>query len=180
MFVPKYSIDNIPTLVQIMALRRSGDMPLSEPMMVSLLTHICVSRLSRQLIVVTPYGVVSSSIQLMVLVGTKPLLELMATSFDWFPRDKLKRKLNQNTKTTFCSGKLFCKRMFNWIPFLVTLQWAKKYIGHHATSQCLGSVKCNHVKYWWLVIFFIPVSLNSLVKQWTHSCCTATWIFHEN
>ena len=44
MFVPKNSIDNIPTLVQIMAWRRPGDKPLSEPMLVSLLTHICVTR----------------------------------------------------------------------------------------------------------------------------------------
>ena len=31
-FVPKVWIDNIPTLVQIMAWRRIGDKPLSEPM----------------------------------------------------------------------------------------------------------------------------------------------------
>ena len=37
-------INNIPALVQIMAWRRPGDKPLSEPMMVSLLTHICVTR----------------------------------------------------------------------------------------------------------------------------------------
>ena len=43
-FVPKGPINKIPTLVQIMAWRRSGDKPLSEPMMVSLLTHICVAR----------------------------------------------------------------------------------------------------------------------------------------
>ena len=43
-FVPKGPINNIPSLVQIMAWRRSGDKPLSEPMMVSLLTHICVTR----------------------------------------------------------------------------------------------------------------------------------------
>ena len=43
-FVPKGPINNIPALVQIMAWRRSGDKPLSEPMMDSLLTHICVSR----------------------------------------------------------------------------------------------------------------------------------------
>ena len=43
-FVPKGPINNIPALVQIMAWRRSGDKPLSEPMMVSLLTHICVTR----------------------------------------------------------------------------------------------------------------------------------------
>ena len=33
-FVPKGPIDNIPALVQIMAWRRPGDKPLSEPMMV--------------------------------------------------------------------------------------------------------------------------------------------------
>ena len=43
-FVPKVRINNIPAMVQIMAWRRPGDKPLSEPMMVSLLTHICVTR----------------------------------------------------------------------------------------------------------------------------------------
>ena len=43
-FVPKGPINNIPSLVQIMAWRRSGDKPLSEPMMVCLPTHICVTR----------------------------------------------------------------------------------------------------------------------------------------
>ena len=43
-FVPKVRINNIPSLVQIMAWRRPGDRPLSEPMMVSLLMHICVTR----------------------------------------------------------------------------------------------------------------------------------------
>ena len=43
-FVDKGSIDSIPALVQIMAWRRPGDKPLSEPIMVSLLMHICVTR----------------------------------------------------------------------------------------------------------------------------------------
>ena len=43
-FVPEVRINNIPALVQIMAWRRPGDKLLSEPMMVSLLTHICVTR----------------------------------------------------------------------------------------------------------------------------------------
>ena len=42
-FVPKGPINNIPALVHIMAWRRSGDKPLSESMMVSLPTHICVT-----------------------------------------------------------------------------------------------------------------------------------------
>ena len=43
-FVPKGSIENIPALVHIMAWRRLGDKPLSEPMKVSLLSHKCVTR----------------------------------------------------------------------------------------------------------------------------------------
>ena len=43
-YVPKGPINNIPALVQIMAWRRSGENPLSEPMMVGLPTHICVTR----------------------------------------------------------------------------------------------------------------------------------------
>ena len=43
-FVPEGPINNNPALVQIMAWHRSGDKPLSEPMMFSLLTHICVTR----------------------------------------------------------------------------------------------------------------------------------------
>ena len=43
-FVPEVRINNIPVLVQIMAWCRPGDKPLSEPMMLSLLRHICITR----------------------------------------------------------------------------------------------------------------------------------------
>ena len=43
-FVQKGPINNIPALIQIMAWRQPGDKPLSEAMMVNLLTHICISR----------------------------------------------------------------------------------------------------------------------------------------
>ena len=43
-FVNRVRINNIPSLVQIMTWRRPGDKPLSEPIMVSLLMHICVTR----------------------------------------------------------------------------------------------------------------------------------------
>ena len=42
-FVPNGLINNISSLVLIMAWRRPGDKPLSEPMMVRLPTHICVT-----------------------------------------------------------------------------------------------------------------------------------------
>ena len=41
-FVPWGTINNIWALVQIMAWRRPSDKPLSEPMMVRLMTHICI------------------------------------------------------------------------------------------------------------------------------------------
>ena len=43
-FVAKGPINDIPTFVQIMAWRRQGDKPLSESMLVSLMTHICVTQ----------------------------------------------------------------------------------------------------------------------------------------
>ena len=43
-FIIKGPVNNIPALVQIMAWRRPGDKPLSEPIVVSLPTHICVTR----------------------------------------------------------------------------------------------------------------------------------------
>ena len=43
-FVPNGPINNITALVKIMAWRRPGDKPLSEPMMIRLPTPICVTR----------------------------------------------------------------------------------------------------------------------------------------
>ena len=54
-FVPKGQISNIPAMVQIMVWRRSGDKPLSEPMMVSLLMHIYASLSLNVLISRAPY-----------------------------------------------------------------------------------------------------------------------------
>ena len=42
--IPNGQINNIPALVRIMAWRRPGEKPLSEPMMFSLLMHICITR----------------------------------------------------------------------------------------------------------------------------------------
>ena len=45
--VPKGQINKIQALVQILPWRRPGDKPLSEPMVVSIPTHICVTRPQR-------------------------------------------------------------------------------------------------------------------------------------
>ena len=43
-FIPKCVIKYIQALVQIMAWRRPGDKPLSEPMVIILLVNICITR----------------------------------------------------------------------------------------------------------------------------------------
>ena len=43
-FVSKVQLNNIPTLFYILTWRPPGDKPFSEPVMASLLTHICVTR----------------------------------------------------------------------------------------------------------------------------------------
>ena len=43
-FLPKGPINNVPALIRIMAWRRPGAKPLSEPMIVRSVTHICVAR----------------------------------------------------------------------------------------------------------------------------------------
>ena len=43
-FVHKRPVDDKLALFQIMAWRRTGNKPLSDPMVISLLTHICVTR----------------------------------------------------------------------------------------------------------------------------------------
>ena len=91
-FVPKGPINNIPALVQITAWRRAGDKSLSEAMMVSLLTHICITRpqwvkglLNQSVILLTHLPLVpymrqwtgSALLQVMAcrLFGAKPLPE---------------------------------------------------------------------------------------------------------
>ena len=74
-FVPKHQINNILALVQIMAWRLPREKPLSEPMMVSLLTHICV---------IQPQWVnnIPALVQIMVwrCSGDKPLSQPMMVS----------------------------------------------------------------------------------------------------
>ena len=59
--VPEGRINNIPALVQIMAWCWQGDKPLSEPMMISLLTYIYASPGLNELThygLVMPYGII--------------------------------------------------------------------------------------------------------------------------
>ena len=64
-FVPWGPINDIPALVQIMAWRLPGDKPLSEPMLVSLLMHMCHSASMSSLIFVTKKVPASDNIRIL-------------------------------------------------------------------------------------------------------------------
>ena len=82
-FVPKVPINSIPALVQIMAWRRPGDKPLSEPMTISLLTHICVTR---------PQWVKSVIFQHMLWI--KFVSNSWEIAFRWIPQNTFDDKVN--------------------------------------------------------------------------------------
>ena len=86
-FFPKGWINNIPSLVQIMAWRLPGDKPLSESMMVRLQTHICVARpqwvkISLKLVQGHPINNIPEMVQIMAWCrsGNKPLHGIMMVS----------------------------------------------------------------------------------------------------
>ena len=56
-FIPKVPINNISALVQIMAWLQPDDKPLFEPMMVSLLTQICVTLLQWVKVIFNKYSI---------------------------------------------------------------------------------------------------------------------------
>ena len=67
-FVPKGSINNDPALFRIMAWRRPGDKPLSEPMMIRLPTHICQNDVATTFVAILPMvGSVTADAQRVML-----------------------------------------------------------------------------------------------------------------
>ena len=88
-FVPKGTINNIPALVQIMAWRHPGDKPLSEPMMVSLPTHIYVTQPQRvtRLLAIPKKRTVVLPIHFIMRIYNKNLIT------------SLKKKMNMHTHT---------------------------------------------------------------------------------
>ena len=66
-FEPNGPINNIPALVQIVAWRGPGDEPLSEPMMVDLVMHICVTRVQWVKVIPDPSFCYSHFIFVMII-----------------------------------------------------------------------------------------------------------------
>ena len=77
-------INNIPALVQIMAWRRSGDKALSEPMMDSLLTHICICITRPQCVnAKSSWGQIMGRCLLDVKLLRKPIVHNSPNTFIW-------------------------------------------------------------------------------------------------
>ena len=81
-FVPKGPINNIPALVQIMAWRRPGDKPLSEPMMVILTTHICVTR--PQWVNATDMNIYGQKVSIMIISFTAVTINWIVFNIEWY------------------------------------------------------------------------------------------------
>ena len=98
-FVPKGPINNIPALVQIMAWRRPGDKPLFEPTMVTLLTHICVTR---------PQWVNKlTKAQSQVQLGLQPNCSNTCQVWTWYSTDKQLFYIIQNREKFMIWGNWF-------------------------------------------------------------------------
>ena len=124
-FVPKGPINNIPALVQIMAWRRPGDKPISEPMMVSLLTHICVTR---------PQWVNSFGSQ-----WTKPLLCGLHGFIGLFGRNTIMHlKPIVRTETTDLGG-LGPHISVIWVRFVWRIYVSWNWVIHASLRRWLGA-----------------------------------------
>ena len=103
-FVAKRPINSIPALVQIMACHRPGKKRLSELMMFSLLTHICITwpqwdNMLRMDDAQVPQWTWSSLVQIMVCCLPVPSHNLNQwwLIVDWTLKNKLQWDLNQST-----------------------------------------------------------------------------------
>ena len=119
-FVPKGPINNIPALVQIMAWRRPGDKPLSEPMLVGSLTHICVTR--PQWVNSSPPSAAymrqwirSALVQIMAcrLFGTKPLFKPVLGYYQFDPKEKTSVKFESKYNTFHSQKGIWKWRLWN-------------------------------------------------------------------
>ena len=101
-FVHQGPINNNPALVQIRAWRRSGDKPLSEPMMVSLPTHICVTR--SQWVNCERFWILRQQYQQYKIIGrlgtdqvTSHYLNQCGNIVNWTLRNKLQWNFDRNS-----------------------------------------------------------------------------------
>ena len=132
--VSKVSINNIPALVQIMTWRRSGDKPLSEPIMVSLLMHICVTRPQW----VKTWWLIYASVNLGHYCFCdkplpEPLMDLNENKYQWIFKQCctfLFQKFRENDNLQYS-----CRRFKSACMFILYTLLQHKF--HHPEKQCI-------------------------------------------
>ena len=145
-------INNIPALVQIMAWRRSGDKPLFEPMMVTLLMHICVTQ---------PQWVDKlTKAQSQVQLGLQPNCSNTCQVWTWYSTDKQLFYIIQNREKFMIWGNWFSNpfpELIQTITTTISLNWC------NWASWCLKSPTT------WIVLHNLVQTKNNTPKL----CITA-------
>ena len=157
-------MNSIPALVQIMAWRRPGDKPLSEPMMVRLPTHICVTRpqwvnslrlrdanihqWSRPLLV---------QIMACCLLGSKPLSEPLLTY------SQLNHKEKNQCNINWSSNIFFQENVFE------TVVW--KIAAILSQPQCVKSSETTIESLCYYFEYFISVIISCLLAVFFLGLC---------
>ena len=128
-FVPKGQINNIPALVQIMAWGQLCAKPLSEPMMFSLLMHICITRPQW----VNDWGLAAYSCIFITELGRHWLSKGLVSSHNliqyWLIIDRILRNepqwnMNRNRQISHKEN-IFKKMSAKWQPFCLSLNGFK-------------------------------------------------------
>ena len=140
-FVPKGPINNIPALVQIMAWRRSGNKPLSKPMMVRSTTHICITR---------PQWVKKSYFQLLSLLNTVEChynavqyITVLHTALQWQLQNINKASNSQQTphsSPSQASYGVFIVRIWEKIDCVITAPCCTQMAGNHSSWETRTSL----------------------------------------
>ena len=193
-FVPKGPINNIPALVQVMAWRRPGDKPLSEPMMTvcCLLTHICVTR--PQLV-----NILHTVLCLFITYHTRRPLPYSHRDLMWF---NCKIKISYLVKAGIdllvlygmeSAGITHHETETKWPPFYswhfqthffndekfifirISLQFSTSYpICHQWFKWWLGAAQAtsHYLNRWWFrLLTYICVTRPQWVNNiWSHEC----------
>ena len=138
-FIPKGPINNIPALVQTMAWCRPGDKLLYEPMMVSLLTHICVTRLQwvqqtgnqfhwKPMVIIMPTlsSLVTMEVVMMATSGLPLMKKLALWQFSVLSKITIGKEIPTFTKLYSWGFKLLYGPkvlLLDWHKILVSMYW---------------------------------------------------------
>ena len=125
--------NNIPALVQIMAWRRPGDKPLSETMMVSLLTHICVTRpqcVKSTLIIYVENG------RLNIKISSSNKLVQIDLKKIWYVTIQYFKDIKPSCAETRIFWVRIMRLLMSWLQIPPGHSYGIEYVGSRALTPC--------------------------------------------